>query len=688
MASLNWVRGAVAATLFLAAGACASGNRGAAPSAVAQFGAWGVETVHLSDEIAPGDDFYVYVNAGWLESTPMPQGRTVYGEPWAAQARLDDEIYRIITEPDGPAAPATAEKRVRDLFRSYMNTDEIERRGLAPVLENLRAVAALETYDDVAAFMADPRSSSIFYLLIKPPVDMRGGYVLTIDQYRVTGLGLPAQDYYNSDAAPFPAMRAAYLEYVADTLARAGVDRAAERARDVLALETGFAGVMWDLARLRDAGAAFNMIPTAKLDQYAPGFPWGAYLEARGVADLQNINIGLGALQESAALFETFSVDAWRSYLAFHWLNNHADVLPEAFGAAAFAFYETTLYDVSTRAPRERRAVDFVQGRLRDDVGAVYVSKRFSSDYVQFVEEMADYVKRAFRERLLEADWMDPPTRAEALAKLDAVVFEVGEPKAGVDWSGLETAEDDLFGNVQRIADYQWAASRARIGAPVTRYGDWNMGAHRVGLGYHQQYNKIFLTAGALFAPFFDPAADPAVNFGSLGVSIAHEFGHALDDQGAKFDRRGALRDWWTPTARAGYETRIAKLKTQYGGYEVAPGVRLAAEQMIGEIVGDLVGTSVGYRAYELYAQERYDGAPPVIDGFTGAQRFFLGSAQHQRLIATDDAMRAMARRQTHPPSKFRVNGVVRNTDAWYDAFDVSQGDAMYLPPSERVRLW
>ncbi|MEM8725193.1 MAG: M13 family metallopeptidase [Pseudomonadota bacterium] len=644
----------------------------------------------MSEAIAPGDDFYAYVNEGWIKATPIPPDRNFLSEPWVAQLKIYGDVATIMDEilaaPRG--AEGSAERRLQDLHRSYVDEARIEERGIAPIQDGLDRIARIEGHDDVARFMADPMASSLFHLIVKPPVDMQGGYILSLEQYRVTGLGLPAQVYYKSAEEPYIGHRAAYRDYIAESLAMAGISDGAAHAERVISLETRFANVMWDFARLRDAGAAFDLIDVAELDEKAPGFPWSSYLASQALGDLQKINFGIGGIAESAALFGEVSVEDWKSYLAFHWIRNHAAYLPERFGQSRHRFYDRRLYGVSQRASRGDRATELIQSELGWDVGSLYVAKHFPASSNAKVLEIGEYVRRAFREQLLETEWMDDATRTEALAKADSIIFEMGEPKVRDDLAALQTRPDDLIGNIRRLREAQRAASRARIGQPISRWGDWNMYPHRVGLGFHQQYNKIFITAGALLPPFFDPEADMAVNFGSIGSTIGHEFGHSLDDQGSKFDSRGALRDWWTPAARAAYEQRTQRLIEQFGAYEMLPGVPLKSDQMIGEIVGDLTGALIGRRAYDLYLQDHPEEASLVLGGFTGPQRYWLALTQKTRMVGNDNALRAMARQAAQPPPPFSVNGVLTNLEYWYRDFGVEPGDAMHLPEELRTPLW
>lgn len=653
-------------------------------------GEWGVATQHLSDTTDPGDDFYFYVNEGWIEGTEIPADRSFLNAPWVAQGEVLDDVADLVAallnQPRGE--PGTAQRRLQDFHRGFMDTARIDALGTGPIEPGLAEIAAIESHEDVARWMARAMASSLFHLVVKPPIDMQGGYVVSLEQYRVTGLGLPGQVYYKSEDEPYDGHRAAYRDYIARSFELAEIDDGRARAAQVVELETRFANVMWDFARLRDAGAAFDLIPVAELDTRAPGFPWQAYLEAKGLDDLEQINFGIGGMTESAALFEEISLDAWKSYLAFHWIENHAAYLPDAFGEHRFAFFNRRLFGIEERPGRDDRATQFIERQLGWDIGSLYVAEHFPPSHSQKVLGIAEYVRRAFRDQLGETAWMDDATRAEALTKVDAIIFEMAEPQAVLDLSALETLPTDLIGNVVRLREEQWARQRERIGQPIIRYGDWNMYPHRVGLGFHQQYNKIFITAGALLSPFFDPGADMAVNFGSIGSTIGHEFGHSLDDQGSRFDSRGALREWWTPDARAAYEAQTARLIEQFGDYEVLPGVALKSDQMIGEIVGDLTGALIGYRAYQLYLEDHPDEAGLVLDGFTGPQRYWLGLTQKTRMVASEEALRDMALRASHPPVPPAINGVVTNLEEWYRDFGTEEGDALFLPESERVRLW
>lgn len=358
---------------------CAAPNETLAPHAGEDaFGAWGIQLEHVSRNIAAGDNFYRYVNGGWLSSTPLPPGASMYGAPWAVQNMVAEDVRTIIDDAAAThATRGTPAARVRDVYQSFLDTQRIEERGVSVLARELAAMQSIATHEDVARWMGDVRSSSIFHLRVQPPIDMQGTNVLSLLQYRVTGLGLPGQVYYLSDKPPYPDLRTAYTDYIATILELAGIDDPAGKATQVLALETQYAAVMWDLARLRDAGASFNPMPRTQLDSHAPGFPWSAFLGARGVDDVEQINVGVGAIPESAALFETLPVESWKSYLMFHWIDNQTSILPRAFDEASFAFFNAQLSGVREQQPRDVRALNFVKRHLGDDVGRLYVHRYF-----------------------------------------------------------------------------------------------------------------------------------------------------------------------------------------------------------------------------------------------------------------------------------------------------------------------
>lgn len=645
-------------------------------------GKWGIETRHISPTVKPGDDFYTYVNEGWLKSTPIPKGGWERGAFGDLGEETRARVAALIREASGGL--------VGNLHASYRNRERIEKLGLAPIQRDLKGILASRTHRDIARYMADPRANALVAINVFPDAGNTQRALVYLDQLERNNrvLGLPGREHYERKDGAFPAHRAAYVAYIASTLKRAGIEDGERRAKDILALETKLAACQWSLEQLRDRKANYHLMTRKQLAAYAPGFPWDTFLTARKVGHVQEVVLGTdSAVQAQAKIFGETPVGIWASYLAFHWIQNQVAFLPQEFEAASFEFYGRQLWGAKTPEDLERRAINFVNDNLGEAVGRLYVERYFSAESRKQATELFEYLRRAFAEALSQADWMDDTTRKEALAKLAAFRFKVGHPAEWRDYGSLTIKPDDLIGNVQRIREADWEYQRARLkwqGRKLT----WYQNPQTVDASFSVLLNAIELPAGLLQAPFFDPDADPAVNFGSIGAVIGHEMGHGFDDQGANFDGQGRMRSWWTPESKERFQARTQALVAQYNAFAPLPGLFVNGKQTLGENIGDLTGVSLAYRAYQLYKKERLNGVAPVLDGFTGDQRFFLAWAQTWHYVSTDDAMRSIVKGGYHPPAQFRVNGPVRNIDAWYTAFVITPDHKLYLPPEERVKLW
>jgi putative endopeptidase len=667
-------------------------DTGASSVAKPRYGNWGIETQYISKTVKPGDDFFTYVNQGWVESTQMPSGFNVFGSFNEVGLRTEERINAIILDAAKSATPEDDPRRqISDLYASYMDTARIERLGSTPIRRALDPIFRAKTLDDIARLMADPTSSSLAYINVFPDPGDPKRYLVMLDQlnggYPI--LGLPGRDYYERGDEAFLRHRAEFIDYITKAFESAGIDRAARRAADILALETELAASQWGLEKLRDRKANYHLMRTEELANYAPGFPWGVFLAARRVGDVREIVLGTDtALQAQAKIFAETPVDVWSSYLAFHWIANQADLLPAAFQVPHFEFYGPRLNGgAKEQRPREKRAIQFVNQKVRDAVGRIYVERYFPPRNLARIEELVGYLRRAFAERLTTLDWMDEKTRAQAQAKLATFKFKLGYPPAWRDYSTAHIRPDDALGNNRRLLDADWAHSRSLLSGPVRRDSEWYESPQTVDASFSPLGNAIELPAAILQPPFFDPLADPAVNFGAIGAVIGHEMGHGFDDQGARFDSEGRLNNWWSEDSAERFKRRTDALVEQYNAVSPVEGVHLNGKQSLGENIGDLTGVTISYRAYHLYLRD-HGGQPPILDGHTGDQRFFLSFGQQWRVIWTPEALRAASAQGYHPPSQYRVNGVVRNVDAWYDAFGVTSGEKLYLPSSERVRLW
>ncbi|MCW5724152.1 MAG: M13 family metallopeptidase [Maricaulaceae bacterium] len=652
----------------------------------AQLGDWGVETAHISETVAPGDDFFTYVNEGWLNTAEMPAGFSRFGAFTELFLEAEQRVNAIIQESGDAGAPAgDPRQQIGDLFSSYLDTDRIEALGLSPIQEQLDALLAMDSHEDVARWMARPGTSSLMGLYVGQDSGNPQRYLVHLSQ---SGLGLPNKDYYERDDEPFPSHRAAYADYIAATLARAGVDDAEQRGRDVLELETRIAANHWTREQQRDRVANYNLMTRDELEAFAPAFPWAAFFEERDVAGIEEVVVNANtAVQANADLFAETPVETWRSYMAFHWINNHAGLLPEVYERANWEFFSHRLNGVAEQRPRDLRAIQFVNGRLGELIGQVYVERHFPPEYRDMMMELVEYLRRAFAERLSTLDWMDDETRAEAQAKLEAFLPKIGYPDRWRDYTSVAITTDDLVGNIRRLGEWSWADSVSRLNEP-RREWEWFMSPQTVNAYYSPANNEIVFPAAILQPPFFDPFADPAVNFGAIGGVIGHEMGHGFDDQGSRSDAHGVLRNWWTEYSREQFEARTSTLVAQYSSFEPLPGMNLRGAVGLGENIGDLGGLSIAMHAYQMYLNDHHGGEAPVLDGFTGEQRLFLAWGQVWRNLQTEEALRAQIIQGPHSPAMYRVNGVVRNIDAWYEAFGVGPEHELYLPPEDRVSIW
>ena len=661
-----------------------SGTDTAMAEADPRLGEFGVETQHISETVDPGDDFFTYVNEGWLETAEYPPGFSslngfteLYLE---TEARIEEIIHRSA---NGNPAPGTPEYQIGTLYNDFLNTDRIEEQGLTPLQADIDGILASETHEDIARWFGRPSQMSMFSMGVTIDPGDPTRYVISTGQ---AGLGLPNRDYYLREDDPFPGHREAYVDYMTGVFDRAGIDNGRERAESILALETAIAEIHWDRAQVRDRIANYNLMTVDELIAFAPGFDWRAFLEEEDVAGQEEIIVNTDtAVQQLAQLFSETPVETLRSYLAFHFIDNHTAMLPAAYDTASFEFYGRRLNGTEEQRPRELRAVQFVNGQLGELIGQVYVEEHFPPEYREQMTELVEYLRRAFADRLETLEWMDDETRAEAFDKLEAFIPKIGYPTQWRDYSSIEMEPGQLIANANAVGDWGRADSRSRLGGPIRQW-EWFMSPQTVNAYYSSQRNEIVFPAAILQAPFFDPHADMAVNFGAIGGVIGHEMGHGFDDQGSRSDGTGLQRNWWTEFARNEFESRTAVLEEQYNGFCPIEGDCVRGAQTMGENIGDLGGLSIALHAYRMYLED--NGGGEDIDGFTPEQRFFMGWAQVWRGIQTEDSMRNRLITGVHSPNQYRVNGVVRNMDAWYDAFGVTEDDALYLAPEDRVSIW
>lgn len=661
-------------------------KRVVAAAATPEIGAWGFDVEGMDPTVRPGDDFFRYGGGSWLKNTRIPPDRASWGPFFALRARAEADVKAIIDDLiRRPQAPGSPEEKIADFYAAYLDTAAIEKAGLGPIQASLAAIARAGSHEEIARLTArvDLSAGGPFSIDIWADDKDPDRYTVNVSQ---AGLGMPGRDYYLNAEASFSGARDKYRTYIEGMLSLAGYPEPGEAAAGILLLETAIAAVHWTAEKRSDRDLTYNPKTRASLKALAPEFPWEDVFATLEIPDDHDL-FGAkepDAIQALAKLFRTTSVQTWRGYLTFHHLNATADLLPLAIDDLAFDFNGRTLSGQPQKRERWRRATGALNAALGEAVGALYVRRHFSADAKAQMVALVGTLGAAYRTRIAQADWMAPATRQAALRKLDKLRVKIGYPDTWRDYTTLEVRAGDPVGNRARARLWAWRRKAGRLGKPTDR-DEWGMTPQTVNAYYNAFFNEIAFPAAILQAPYFDPDADPAVNYGGIGGVIGHEIGHGFDDQGAKSDENGVLRPWWTDTDLANFRAQTARLARQYGRYEPAPGLRLDGDLTLGENIGDTTGLAVALDAYRLSLR----GKPaPVLDGFTAEQRFFLSWSQTYREKIREAQLRKAVAADPHSPAEFRVNGVVRNLDAWYAAFNVAPGDKLYLAPEDRVRVW
>jgi putative endopeptidase len=669
--------------LALAVGAVTCSALAAAASH-ARIGAWGLDLTARDPHVKPGDDFYRYADGHWLDSHAIPPDRARWGSFDELQERAEQQVRGIVESLPADAPAGSIARKVGDYYRAYLDADAIERAGVGPAQPGLEAIAGARTHADIARLMGRPDLGLKAPLRVAITTDQKNPdrYIVFVTQ---SGLGMPDRDYYLKDDPVYAALRDKYRAHIERMLALAGDANAAAEARSILDLETQIARLHWPAAKRRERDLTYNLRSRAELEQLTPGLDWTALLAADGLeAQQQFVVRELDAVQGLGQLLESVPVERWRAYFRYHYLAEVSDVLPKAFDDEAFDFYRRTLNGQPQQRERWKRAVAAVNDAIGEAVGELYVERYFPPASKQKMIELVENLRAAYAAHIEHLPWMTAATKKVALEKLAAFHPKIGYPDKWRDYSALDVVRGDAFGNATRAAVFEWQRQVKRMGQPTDR-GEWGMTPQTVNAYYNPTFNEVVFPAAILQPPFFDPDADAAVNYGGIGGVIGHEMGHGFDDQGSKSDARGVLHTWWLAADTQAFHARVDRLAAQYDGYTVLPGLNINGRLTLGENIGDLGGLSV---AYDAYHRSLHGKPAPVLDGLSGDQRFFLSWAQVWRELARDEALRTQVTSNPHSPAKFRVDGVVRNVDAWYLAFDVKPGDQLYLPPAERVHIW
>ncbi|HEY4368275.1 MAG TPA: M13 family metallopeptidase [Steroidobacteraceae bacterium] len=655
-----------------------------APPAHAAIGAWGVDLDGMDKTAKPGDDFYKYVNGHWLATNKIPDDLTAWGAFNKLAVDTDAQVHEILEAGAADAPVGTPEQKVHDYYRSYLDTAAIERAGIAPANAALQEIANAKTYGDIARLMGRPDLGIDTPVNVGVTVDDKhpDRYIVGVGQ---GGIGLPDRDYYLKNDPSLVQIRAKYQAHMDRMLKLAGDTNSAQEAKDILALETQIAKRHWPAAKRRERDLTYNLRSREELEKLASNYPWNDMLTPAGLQDQHEFVVAeLDAVQALAKFFTSVPVATWRSYMRYHFLSANGSVLPLAFDDENFDFYGRTLNGLPQKRDRWKRAVAALDGSLGELVGQLYVKKYFPADSKAQMLALVENLRQAYIQRFQSLTWMSEQTKKAALEKLQTFRPKIGYPDKWKDYSDLDIRAGDAFGNAMRAREFSWNYDLKRLGKPTDR-DEWFLTPQTVNAYYNPTFNEIVFPAAILQPPYFDPHADPAVNYGGIGGVIGHEMGHGFDDQGAKSDAHGVLRTWWQSSDEKEFKKLVDALVGQYDSYEALPGLKLNGRLTVGENIGDLGGLTVALTAYHLSLNGK---TPPVLDGFSGDQRFFLGWAQAWRELQRDEAMRNQVMSNPHSPALFRVQGVVRNMDAWYSAFDVKPEDKLYLAPEKRVRIW
>lgn len=659
------------------------------------IGTFGFDTTGMDRAVRPGDDFVQFAVGRWIETAAIPPDRSSLTSVSVIKTQATQRLREIIEAARAAGGSTGSDlRRVGDYFRAFMDEERIERLGLTPVAPQLAAIASIRTRNDLSKALGASIRTAVDLLNVGDvytPHFMSLQVAADLDDARIYrpyllqgGLGMPDREYYLSASSKFVELRAKYQQHVAAMLRLAGYPDPEGNTQRILALEMAIARVHVSVADSYDISKSDTVWRRADLDTRAPGLDWTAFLTAAGI-DRQP---RFGAIQPSALaglskLAATEPLESWKAYLTFHTIDEAAPFLSKALVDEAFAFNGRAIGGAPEIAERWRRGVDFSSAALGDAVGKLYVAKYFPASIKAQVQTMVGTIKTAFTARIDRLDWMGPATKAEARRKVASLLVMVGYPDHWRDYSGLRIDPRDAYGNWRRTALFEYRRNLAKLGRPVDR-SEWFMSPQTVNGGYTPSLNAVALPAAILAPTFFDPHADPAVNYGALGAGLGHEVSHGFDDNGAQFDSKGNLRNWWTPQDLAHFKAEGRRLAEQVSAYEPLPGLHINGEQTSMEDIADVAGLATAWDAYQASTR----GKPAVnIDGFTPAQRFFLGFAQNYRGKFREAALRRQIVGDVLPPVTFRIL-TVRNLDAWYAAFDVTPGQKLYLAPADRVRIW
>jgi predicted metalloendopeptidase len=683
------IAGLFAGAAFAAPSVAAPADSAAPTAAAAALSASGVDKGALDAAVRPQDDFFRYSQGKWLKDVEIPNDRSSWGAFNVAQESVEGQIRTLIEQAaqDKNAKAGSDAQKMGDYYASYIDLERRNALGVKPLAPELARIAALKDKSGLGALAAHASrigAGSPVAMGVGQDSKQSTHYLVEISQ---SGLGMPNRDFYiQTGDAKMMDTRAKYQTHVEKMLALAGQPDPAGQAARIVALETAIAQAQWSAVQNRDPVKTYNKMGIAQLKALAPGFNWDAWMKEQGIAGkAQSVNVSQPSyLQALDKIIAATPVETWKSYFSFRLLSTYAPYLSQPFVDESFAFRGSVLSGAKVNRSPEKLAIAQINRDLGEVVGKVYVQNYFPAERKQQVQEMVNNFLLAYKERIDTLDWMSEATKKQAQVKLSKISVKVGYPDKWRDYSSLTIKRDDLVGNVLRAREFGHQYGVNKLGKPVDR-AEWHMTPQTVNAYYSPEMNEVVFPAARLQSPLYDANAEPAINYGAVGISIGHEISHAFDDQGAQYDGDGNLRNWWTKEDGEKFAAKGKVLVAQYAGYSPVQGYNLNGELTLGENIADNAGAIMASRAYRISLK----GKPaPVIDGYSAEQRIFMGLAQARRGKARDAALIAQVKSDPHSPSEFRVNGSLRNHPGYYEAFDVKPGDKMYLAPEQRVIFW
>lgn len=646
----------------------------------------GIMTQNMDTKVKPGDNFTNYVNGTWLKNTKIPADKSSYG----AFDMLYDQSQKDVREIIEAAAKGNFEngsdqQKIGDFYDSFMNRKERNAKGITPIQPELKAIDAIADYNDLAVYFGKANRTGVeipFGIFVTQDSKNPKEYVLTTWQ---AGLGLPEREYYLQNDAKMANIRKKYVAHMETMLMLAGIQNPAENAVKIMALETTLAANHMKKEDTRDAVKMYNKYAVSDLNSLMPDFNWTKMLATSGCDKEKNIIVSqVDYTKKLNNIIKNTPIDTWKAYLKWGLINDSSSYLTTELDNAHFEFFGKVLNGTEKQEDDWKRAVNTVNGGLGEMVGKLYVEKHFSPEAKEKMVGMVKNLLKAYAESIKNLDWMSAETKKQALDKVNKFMIKIGYPDKWRDYSSLKIAKNDLYGNALRATEFEYDRNLKKLGKPVDRT-EWGMTPQTVNAYYNPSLNEIVFPAAILQPPFFNLKADDAVNYGAIGAVIGHEIGHGFDDQGSTFDGDGIMRNWWTPSDLEAFKNKTSALVAQYNSFKAFPDLAVNGEFTLGENIGDLGGLSIAIKAYKA----TLNGKPaPVMDGFTGMQRVFLGWAQVWGEKTREEALRGQIASDPHSPAKFRINGVVRNVPEFYEAFKIKPTDSLYLAPEKRVKIW